>query len=642
MFLPNKKASSSRRLWPNRLWLLNKLIGKPLASFKSDGQKIGCWTGLPILGLDGLSSAAYGPEAALVMLLPLSGLGLNYIGPIILVILAVLTIVYFSYLQTISAYPNGGGSYTVAKENLGENAGLLAASALMLDYVLNVAVGISAGVGALISAVPSLMPYTLSLCLIVLTLITLINLRGVRDTGFVFSAPTYLFIVTLLAAIGLGIFKAAISDGHPEPIIIPPALPAPAIGIASLWLLLRAFASGCTAMTGVEAVSNAVGAFAPPTIKNAKLTLTGIVAILAMLLGGVAYLVQVYHVGAMDETHGGYQTVLSQLVAAITGRGIFYYVTLSSIIVVLALSANTSFAGFPRLARLLATDNYFPHAFALRGRRLVYTMGVLFLASVAGLLLIMFQGITDALIPLFAVGAFLAFTMSQSGMVIHWHRAGGKHALTSLIINGVGAIATGCAVMIMLVAKFTEGAWITVLLVPALVLLLKFIKHHYDFVALETRSPLSLNLSHMNQPIVVIPIDRWSIPNENGLHFALQLSTDVIAVHVLIDEDKCADLQKAWREYVIRPVNQVRLHEPELVVLSSPYRLFQRPFLEYVLKLEQENPRRIIAVVVPELVESQWYQYLLHNHRAAALKDILLREGDRRIVVINVPWYLGA
>lgn len=642
MFLSNKKSTMSGRFLLNEMWLLDKLIGKPLASFESEGQKIGVWTGLPILGLDGLSSAAYGPEAALAILLPLSSMGLDYIGPIILTILAVLTIVYFSYRQTISAYPNGGGSYTVASENLGNNAGLLAAAALMLDYVLNVAVGISAGIGALVSAVPSFLPYTLPLRLVALATITMINLRGVRDTGVAFAAPTYLFIVTLLLAIGIGIFKVIVSGGHPEPIVAPPALPAPTMGMAGLWLLLRAFASGCTAMTGVEAVSNAVGAFATPTIQNAKCTLTAIVAIL------VCYW-EVWPIWYMAITSARWMKrkpdirLFFHSWLRLSRAGAFSITLLWAVLSLCwPFRLIQVLLIFPRLARLLAEDKYFPHTFALRGRRLDYTIGILFLAFVAGLLLIVFHGITDALIPLFAVGAFMAFTLSQAGMVVHWHRESGKQALASLIINGAGAVATGAAVVIMLVAKFTEGAWITVLLIPALVLLLKFIKGHYDYVVRKTESPLAINLSQMDQPIAVMPIDKWSIQNENGLRFALRISSDVIAVHVMIDEEKCADLQKSWDQYVIRPVDQAHMHEPKLVILSSPYRLFQRPFLEYVLKLEQENPERIIAVVVPELVQSRWHQYLLHNHRAAGLKEFLLRAGDRRIVVINVPWYLGA
>lgn len=622
------------------MWLIDKLIGKPLASFESEGQKIGLWTGLPILGLDGLSSAAYGPEAALAILMPLGALGLTYIGPIMAVIIAVLAMVYFSYRQTISAYPNGGGSYTVARENLGDKAGLLAASALMLDYILNVAVGISAGVGAFVSVFPYLLPHTLALCLVALVIITLVNLRGVRDTGLIFAAPTYLFIGTLLVAIGTGVFRIVMAGGNIEPVIAPPPLAGSPVEAVGVWLLLRAFASGCTAMTGVEAVSNATGAFMAPATVNAKRTLTAIVGILVILLGGVAYLAHAYHIGAMDETQQGYQTVLSQLVAAVAGRGTFYHVAMGSIIVVLALSANTSFADFPRLTRLLAEDNYFPHSFAVPGRRLVYTIGILFLSGIAGLLLTVFDGITDALIPLFAIGAFLAFTMSQAGMVVHWKHAGGKGALASMIVNGIGAVATGVAVIIMIVAKFTEGAWITLLIIPSSLILFKMVKCHYDFVARRTACAGSLDLSHVESPIVVVSVDAWNMLSEQGLRFALQLSPNVFAVHILIDEPRKNALQDMWDEKVVRPSLAAGRSVPELVILPSPYRFFQQPFMDYVLGLEQEHPDRTIAVVVPELVQSRWYQYFLHNQRAAGLKQTLLREGDRRIVVINVPWYL--
>lgn len=622
------------------MWILEKLIGKPLASVESEGQKIGVWTGLPILGLDGLSSAAYGPEAAMTILLPLGSLSLSYIGPVMLIIILVLTSLYFSYRQTIAAYPNGGGSYTVARENLGDHAGLLAAAALMLDYILNVAVGISAGIGALISAVPSLHPYTLTLCLMALGLITMVNLRGVRDTGIAFAAPTYLFIGTLLTVIFMGVFKSILSGGHPEAVIMPPPLPAPTMEMAGIWILLRSFASGCTAMTGVEAVSNAVGAFKRPTIQNATRTLSLIVAILVVLLAGVAYLAKTYHFGAMDQTQPGYQSVLSQLVSAVVGRGVFYYVTLFSIIVVLILSANTSFADFPRLAHMLANDHFFPLAFANRGRRLVYTMGIMLLASVAGILLVVFRGITDGLIPLFAIGAFLAFTLSQAGMVVHWRKHGEQKALFSLILNGTGAVATGVALAILLLTKFFEGAWITVLLIPVLLLFIRFVKRHYEYVGRVITCDHSIRMKDMEPPITVVPIDRWNVLSESGLEFALHLSPEVLAVHVEVDENQVASLKASWKRFVSKPLHRKHMTEPKLVLVPSPFRLYQKPLFDFILKLEQENPNRVIAVVVPELVQSKWYQYLLHNQRAAILKEVLLREGDKRIIVINLPWYL--
>ena len=351
--------------------LRDLLFGSPLASDQEGEQRVGFVVGIPMLGLDALSSAAYGPEAAMTLLIPLGALSVHFVGPITAIIVLLLLIVYFSYLQTIGAYPGGGGSYTVASRNLGAFPGQLAAAALLLDYVLVVAVGISAGIGALVSAVPSLQPHTLLLCLAVLALIATVNLRGVRESGLAFVVPTYLFVACLGAVLAIGLVKTWLSGGHPAPVVAPPVLPA-ATSAASVWLLLRAFASGCTAMTGVEAVSNGITAFREPAVKNARRALTGIIGVLVVLLAGIAYLASAYHIGATEPGVAGYQSVLSLLVAAVAGRGWFYYVTMAGILAVLALSANTGFADFPRLCTLLAREGYLPRIFASRGRRLVY------------------------------------------------------------------------------------------------------------------------------------------------------------------------------------------------------------------------------------------------------------------------------
>ena len=411
-------ASEARRS------LRDILFGRPLASHEEGEQRVGPVAGIPMLGLDALSSAAYGPEAAMTLLIPLGAAGLGYVGPISGVIIVLLLIVFLSYRQTITAYPTGGGSYTVARQNLGLFPGLLAAAALLLDYVLVVAVGISAGVGALVSAVPSLQPHTLALCLAILALIAIVNLRGVRESGAAFVVPTYLFVVCLFAVIAIGVIKAWLAHGHPVPVVAPPPV-AGATAAAGAWIVLRAFASGCTAMTGVEAVSNGVTAFREPAVGNAKRTLSAIIGILVVLLAGIAYLARVYHVGATEPGVAGYQSVLSQLVAAVVGTGLFYYLCIGSILMVLALSANTGFADFPRLCRLIAQDGFLPRVFASSGRRLVYSLGIYVLTGLSAFLLVIFGGITDRLIPLFAVGAFLAFTLSQAGMVGHWRTAGG-------------------------------------------------------------------------------------------------------------------------------------------------------------------------------------------------------------------------
>src|SRR5579863_525884 len=426
--------------------ILDVVVGKPIKTTDERAEEIGPTQGIPIFGLDGLSSAAYGPEAALSLLIPLGLLGVRYIVPISAAIITLLVIVYFSYRQTIAAYPSGGGSYTVARFNLGAPAGLLAAAALLADYILTAAVGISAGVGALVSAVPPLLPHTVSLCVGVLVLITVLNLRGVRDAGSAFAFPTYLFVGTLLITIVAGVLRVFLSGGHPLPAVpLPP--PPPMTEAVSYWLLLKVFASGCTALTGVEAVSNGVRAFREPAVKNARRTLTVIIFLLAVMLAGISYLVKSYAIAATDPGQPGYQSILSMLTAAVFGKGLFYYVTIASILVVLSLSANTAFADFPRLCRTIAQNNYLPHAFAYRGRRLVYSYGIVVLAVLCGSLLILFGGVTDRLIPLYAVGAFLAFTLSQAGMVMHWRKHRGPHWLKSAFVNGLGALVTGVTVV---------------------------------------------------------------------------------------------------------------------------------------------------------------------------------------------------
>src|SRR5208282_1635411 len=455
-------------------------------------------------------------------------------------IIALLTIVYFSYRQTIAAYPNGGGSYTVAHENLGQGAGLLAGAALMIDYLLNVAVGISAGIGALVSAVPSLEPRTLSLCLVVLVILTVVNLRGVKEAGSAFVAPTYLFVGTLAIVIVIGLYKIVISGGHPTAVVSLAQASnglSPSLQMVGLWILVKAFASGCTALTGVEAVSNGVQAFKEPVVQAARATLTAIIAILIVLLGGIAVLVRYYGIMATDPGAPGYQSVLSLLTAAVAGKGIFYDITMFSVLLVLCLSANTSFADFPRLCRMIARDDYLPHSLTTRGRRLVYSQGIWALSILAALLLILFGGVTDRLIPLFAVGAFMAFTLSQAGMVGHWRRTRGFSP--AMIVYGIGALSTGLTTIVILVGKFTSGAWVVVLLLPALLVFMGRIRRHYELsnqeVALKDGADLSFE--NLSPPIVLVPVDRWNAATEKALRFAMTLSPDVEAVHIMCDAD---------------------------------------------------------------------------------------------------------
>lgn len=614
------------------------LFGKPLATYEDTEQRLGPLAGIGVFGLDALSSAAYGPEAALTLLIPLGALGVQYVVPICFSIIALLVIVYISYRQTISAYPGGGGSYTVARENLGPRAALLAAAALIVDYILVVAVGISAGVGALVSAVPNLQPHTLSLCLGILAVITLVNLRGVRETGNLFMVPTYLFIGCLLGAIGIGLVKALLSGGHPAPVVPPHTLHATGTTVGA-WIILQSFSSGCTAMTGVEAVSNGVKAFREPAVDSARRTLSAIIGILILMLAGIAWLARAYQVGATDPGQPGYESLLSQLIAAVAGKGLFYFVAIGSILAVLALSANTAFADFPRLCQIVADDGYLPHAFSSRGRRLVFSHGIYVLAFLAATLLIIFDGVTDRLIPLFAVGAFLAFTLSQAGMVVHWKRLGGLGAWHGMLINGLGATATAVTVVVVLAAKFRAGAWVTVLLIPSLLIFMTGVRRHYLALAREIELHTPLDLTHLEPPIVIVPIQGWTKIAEKALRFAINLSTEVHALQIRLG-DNAEDLSHSWCHLVEGPAQDLGIPLPKLTVVDSPYRLVFRPILDFVSDIERKYPGRYIVILIPELVERHWYHYFLHNQRAAVLKALLFLKGDQRIGVVNVPWYL--
>jgi amino acid transporter len=613
------------------------LFGRPLRAEEEQTEQIGPLAGVPVLGLDAVASASYGPEAALTVLLPLGVLGGAYMTPITLCILGVLAAVFFSYRQTIAAYPQGGGSFIVAKENLGRLPGVLAASALSIDYVLNVAVAISAGVGALVSAVPFLLPFTLWLCLAVLGLLAVVNLRGIRSAGLVFMIPTYLFVGSLGVVIILGALKTALAHGHPKPVVMIPQF-APSRTSIGIWLLVRAFASGCTALTGVEAVSDAVPLFRRPQIRKARLTLAIIVGILAFLLAGEAMVVHAYHLNATPPGKPGYQSVLSQLVLAVAGRGPFYYVAIGSILCVLALSANTSFADFPRVCRFLALDEFLPAEFAHRGSRLVYSTGIIVLTVLAAALLVAFGGITDRLIPLFAIGAFSAFTLSQLGMVAHWRRVQGPGSTRSLVLNAVGATATACTLLVIAVSKFTSGAWIIFLLIPPLMLLFVQIQRYHTKLDREMEAEGPLDTVELVPPLIVIPLKRLDRVARKALRLALTLSSEVIVLQILAEDTQTEDLTRCWGELVEEPARKAGRPVPKLVVIPSAYREFYGPLLESVRQLGDQYPNRPIAVMIPEIVERRWYNFFF-RHRTTLLKGLLLLRGGPRVLIISTPWY---
>jgi amino acid transporter len=612
------------------------ILGRRLRSDEEAVEQVGPLSAVPVMGLDALASAAYGPEAAMTVLLPLGHAASRYVIGISIAVTAVLLAVYFSYRQTIAAYPDGGGAYTVAKENLGRLPGLLAATALCVDYVLNVAVAISAGVGALVSAVPSLLPRTLPLCLLILAVLTVVNLRGVRSAGIAFLVPTYLFVAVVGVVVVLGVTRILLR-GH-APASVPP-MAAPAVGTAATWLLLRSFASGCTALTGVEAVSNAVPAFREPRVVLARRTLTAIVAILACLLLGGAVLSRLYGITARPPLQAGYESVLSQVIAAVVGRGPGYYLAIASVLLVLSLSADTSFTDFPRVCRLLALDEYLPPGFAHRGRRLIYTQGILVLATLSAILLLAFRGVTDRLIPLFAVGAFTAFTLSQLGMVAHWRRTGGRYARHSMVANGVGAAATALTLAIIVVSKFTEGAWLTVLSFPVLLLLFLRYRGRQGRLARKLAPLQPLDPRALEPPLVVVPLQRLDRLTCRALRLGLSISPEVEAVQVLAEDLKQDDLTSRWERLVELPMRPTGRPPPRLVVLASPYREQIGPLIDHVLALADRHRHRTIAVVVPELVERRWYHFIAAPGSTILTQLIVLR-GHSRIAVVNAPWYV--
>jgi hypothetical protein len=425
----------------------------------------------------------------------------------------------------------------------------------------------------------------------------------------------------------------------------------PVTAAFSWWLILKVFSSGCTAMTGVEAVSNGVMAFREPTRKNARTTLTIIIVLLAILLLGIALLCRAYGFAATDPGKPGYESVLSMLTRAVMGQGWFYYLTIGSVLLVLALSANTAFADFPRLTRAIAFDNYMPRVFLIRGRRLLYSWGIYVLVALTAMLLIIFGGVTDRLIPLFAIGAFMAFTLSQAGMVMHWKRARQPHgqgsvrggprggAAVRMIVNGVGAVATGITTLVVLVAKFAEGAWITALLVVVMILFMRAVHRHYVRVNREIDLDRPFIPAEVGEPIVVVPVDRWSRISEKALSFALSMSCDIRCVHVRTSDDP-DPFCDAWEKDIVAPLKAAGRCIPKLVTLKSPYRYILQPIVDYVLSVEREGETCKVCVLVPELMVRHWWQGMLHNRRSGLLKMILLMRGNRRIVVINIPWYL--
>ncbi len=596
------------------------LIGAPLATAAAPHERLNKIRALAIFSSDALSSVAYATEEIMKVLI-LAGVGaLSLTLPIAISIALLLAIVATSYRQTILAYPNGGGSYIVSSDNLGTIPGLVAAASLMIDYVLTVAVSIAAGVDAITSAFPSLRSEHVLIAVAATILLTLGNLRGLRESGTIFAIPTYVFIVSLYGLIVDGIIQIVLGTAS----YTPPVAPHPAVQPLSIFLILTAFAQGCSAMTGTEAISNGVPAFKDPAPQNARTTLLWMAFVLGTLFLGVSILGTHLNVVPNDR-----ETVISQIAHAIVGQGPYYYLIQFSTALILLLAANTSFNGFPLLVSILARDGYMPHQFSFRGDRLAYSNGIMALAFLAILLLIVFHGSVDALIGLYAIGVFTSFTLSQTGMVVHWRRFKGANWRRSMAINGTGAVVTAIVTVVIAWTKFHEGAWIVLVVTPLLVGICLLIQGHYRLVAAQTQPETPIDPSHIRLRVVV-PVGSLNLPVQQALALARAVSPFVTGVHVTDDLEEARELQRQWEE--------LSGGMGQLVIIESPYRSLVGPLLAYLDSLRAQYPNDTLMVVLPEFVPSRWWEHLLHNQTAFLLKAALLfRPG---IVVADVPYHI--
>lgn len=590
------------------------------------GERIGRLPALAVFSSDALSSVAYATEQILLVLAPAGAAALAFSTPIAVAIAGLMMLVVLSYRQVIPAYSAGGGSYTVAHDNLGTWSGLVAGASLLVDYVLTVAVSVAAGVAAVTSAVPPLYEHRVLLAGLCISLIALANLRGVRESAAVLAVPTYGFILSMGALLGTGAYRWY-TGTLPHLIADPAAVTAP-VSALSTFLLLRAFSSGCTAMTGVEAIANGVPAFKEPAAKNAVATLTMLAFTLAVLFLGTTGLAHAMGIGRPE--YG--QTLVSQMGRLVLGHGPAYYLVQTFTAVILLLAANTSFAGFPSLASVLAEDRFLPRQLAHRGDRLVYSNGIVMLALLAMALIYLFGGDTNALIPLYAIGVFLSFTLSQLGMVRRWLRLRGPRWRTGLAVNGVGAVATGLVTLIFAVSKFTEGAWIVVLVIPLLIAFFRIVNAHYR----EFGRAVSMENWQAVWPLrhtVIVPISGIHRGVASALTYALSISDDVRAVYIAEHDHEGEQMQARWDEWDVGV---------PLVILSSPYRSVIAPLLQYIEQVDEEAKDEahgaLVTVVLPEIVPKKWWHALLHNNTALLIKGALLfRKGK---IVVSVPYHL--
>lgn len=606
--------------------LKNFFIGPPLPTQALSGTRLNKIRALAAFSPDALSSIAYANQEIYLGLVIAGYAGLSLSIPIGLAIAALLVIVAISYYQTIQGYPNGGGSFIVAGENLGTLPGLVAASALLIDYLLNAAVSLTAGVAAIASAFPVLWNFRVELALFLLVIITMINLRGMQETGTLMAIPVYLFLFSYLLMLAYGIFQAIVNGpGDLAAVAPPPQEP------LTLVLILHAFSAGCTALTGIEAISNGVPAFQPPQAKNAGRTLIIMALLMGLLFTGSIGLTQYLGVIA-----GAEETILSALARRLLGSSFPYMLIQISTLLILTVAANTSFAGFPRVVAILADQGFMPRQLTILGDRLVYTNGITLLSVTAGLLILLFRGDTHQLIPLFAVGAFLAFTLSQTGMVMHWWRKRGRGWRAKMAANFAGAMATGITLLIIAINKFLAGAWITVLLIPLLVYIFYRIRAHYRQVLAEiSLKGLPPSLKPKPPARMVIPISGIHRGVVEAVNFARSISANVTGVYVELEPGASEAVKKEWENW---------FPDIPLAVVQSPYRSIVGPILDYLDRVDQEyHDGQLTTVILPELVPARWWQGLLHNQTALMLKTAVLyrrRKPGFQRVIINVPFHI--
>ncbi|AIF50509.1 APC family permease [Pelosinus sp. UFO1] len=605
------------------------LIGKPLHNKEIMHERLPKWKALSIFSSDALSSVAYGPEQALLVLVAAQGIvAYGYLSPVIIAVSVLLLIVVLSYVQVSRANPEGGGAYAIAKKNIGEFPALVAAGAVFADYVLTAAVSVAAGTAAIVSAFPILAGKEIGIDLAVLFFILmLVNLRGLRESSTAFVYPTYAFLLGMVVLICTGVYQAFTSDAALIPIA---SLEKQPMNMAMLYIVLRAFANGCSSMTGVEAIADSVPLFSKPEAKNAITTTYWMAGILVTMLGGVTFMMMHFHISPILEV-----TALSQLAERIFDRSFLYYYIQLTTMVVLYLAANTAYNGLPVLLSIVAKDGYLPRYLSSRGERLTFSNGIIVITVSAAALIVAYGGQLDHLIALYAIGVFISFTIAQCSMVVHWKRERGRGWLVRAIVNGIGALATGLVVFIITLTKFSHGAWAVLVFIPLMVFIFKKIRAHYDDMAEQLHLPLDVKLENddgaVGRNFVIVPISSPTRVVYESLKFAKTLSKDIIVLHIAKDDESAARVQAKWEEW-----------NPgmDLEIIQSPYRLTIQPLLDYVEELKKKkNPEDYITVVIPEFETRKWWHRLLHNQTGWILHAMLVIKEN--VSVTTIPYHLN-